>query len=180
MLWIVYLLEPLPHAKSFMIDNFAYIAADSIALMIMGVLTGFLLSVPNRNVLEKVKWNVRDYVSAALTSIIFVMGRLVQYKVFHIYSSFDSRKMNTILWCILAGVVSCVVVVWIAKRSKMYLALFVFAVNLILFNGFMVLVFDMSKLTLGWWDLVLRTVMDVLTVVIGFLVSRTQCVTIQE
>lgn len=166
-IWIVYLLEPLPHAKSFIIDNLAYIIADSASLLIMGILTGFLLSDFNSQVLGKIKIGKGDHVTIGFTIIIFVIGRLIQYKLFNIYSSFDSKTIMTILWCILVGFVSANVINWFTRKSNIFIAVVIFGVNLILFNGFMVLVFDISKLPLGRVDLVLRTMVDILAISVG-------------
>ena len=167
LIWIVYLLEPLPHAKSFILDNLAYIIADSVSLLIMGILTGFLLADFNSHVLGKIKISKGDHVTIGFTIMIFVIGRLIQYKLFNIYSSFDGKTMMTILWCILVGFVSASVINWFARKSNIFIAVVIFGVNLILFNGFMVLVFDMSKLPLGWLDLVLRTMIDTLAISVG-------------
>ena len=44
--WIVYLLEPLPHVAGF--DRITYPIADSIALIVMGLLLGWLFGNPAR------------------------------------------------------------------------------------------------------------------------------------
>ena len=51
-------------------------------------------------------------------TICFVIGRLIQYYIFNIYSSFNSNKIETIGWCILTGFVIAGVLVWINRYVK--------------------------------------------------------------
>jgi hypothetical protein len=132
----------------------------------MGLMIRKLLPTGNQIVVAKGS-SPEAKIVIPITTLIFVFGRLIQYRFLGIYSSFDAKPLLTIVWCILVGGVSACVITWFAKRNTIWLALAIFVVNLILFNGFMVLVFDMSTQHLGWWDLVFRTVIDSVAISIG-------------
>ena len=107
----------------------------------------------------------------------FFVGRMIQYLVFGIYSSFDEKPLETVLWCLLTGIaISCVMAwlnLYIHSENRMLQALILgvllFGVDLILFNFFMPLVFDADIP-----DLILRTFMDILAVTAGCLAFSNQ------
>ena len=97
---------------------------------------------------------------------------MLQYLLFGIYSSFAEKPLETVLWCLLTGIAISCVTAWLnlhigngnrAKRA-MILGCLLFGVDLILFNFFMPLVFDADIP-----DLILRTLIDILTVTLGCL-----------
>ena len=167
-IWIVYLLEPLPHVSP--IDRITYPAADGLALIVMGVALGFMFCKDKPLIKNNTrKLNITPLVSI---TICFVIGRLIQYYILDIYSSFNSNKIETIWWCILTGFVIACVLVWINRYVKqrnfikraLILGCLLFGLNLTLFNFFMPLVFDADIL-----DLIVRTVIDFSAITIGCL-----------
>lgn len=166
--WIVYLLEPLPHVA--VIDRITYPAADSLALIVMGLLLGWLFGKSECSVSpQKTAFSVLP--SLTVTACFFA-GRMIQYLIFDIYSSFDEKPLETVVWCLLTGTAISCVTAWLnlhisngnrAKRA-MILGCLLFGVDLILFNFFMPLVFDADIP-----DLILRTLIDILTVTLGCL-----------
>jgi hypothetical protein len=180
--WVVYLFEPLPHGVSIWLDNVAYALADGAALLIMGLLIGLLLA-DKGTFRENANGAVHasrgmvlspTAVQILIPMIVFVAGRLLQYLVLDIYSSFNSRPTATILWCVMAGIVSAGATLWLRARVEIYgkykhplaIACALFAINLVLFNSFMPLVFDFSVL-----DLCLRTGIDIIAIVFGLLLA---------
>ncbi|MDV4152379.1 hypothetical protein R0131_16250 [Clostridium sp. AL.422] len=170
-IWIVYLLEPLPHVSP--IDRITYPIADSLALIVMGVALGFMFCKDKPLINSNIrKLNIIPLVSI---TICFVIGRFIQYSIFDIYSSFNSNKIETIGWCILTGFVIAYSLVWINKYIKqrnfikraLILGCLLFGLNLTLFNFFMPLVFDADIL-----DLIVRTVIDFSAITIGCLSFR--------
>ncbi len=167
-IWIVYLLEPLPHVSP--IDRITYPAADGLALIVMGIALGFMFC-KDRPLIKK---DIRkgNIISLVSITICFVIGRFIQYYIFDIYSSFNSNKIETIGWCILTGIVVACSLIWINKYVKeenfikraLIIGALIFGLNLTLFNFFMPLVFDADIL-----DLILRTGIDFLAVTIGSL-----------
>jgi hypothetical protein len=172
LIWVIYLLEPLPHVVP--LDKITYPLADSIALLVMGALCGLLLgnkvpSVKNdKGLIEKVR-------PIVIISAFFVTGRLIQYLIFDIYSSFDDKTLETIIWCIITGIVVACVILWLnlyihkvnTYLSAVILGLLLFGTNLFLFNFFIPLVF-----TADMPDLITRTVIDIISVTIGCLFMR--------
>lgn len=161
--WIVYLLEPLPHVAA--LDRITYPAADSFALIVMGLLLGWLFGNPAQQAnREKLPFSVLP--ALAVTGC-FLAGRMIQYYAADIYSSFDEKPLETVLWCLLTGAAISCVMAWLNRyldsggRIKRALILggLLFGVNLALFNFFMPLVFDADIP-----DLILRTLTDALTV----------------
>ena len=167
--WIVYLLEPLPHVAA--LDRITYPIADSVALIIMGLMLGWLFGKSKRSA----DWQKTAFpVLPVLTvTVCFFAGRMIQYLIFDTYSSFDEKTLETVLWCLLTGIAISCVMVWLnlhisnGNRIKraMILGCLLFGVDLILFNFFMPLVFSADIP-----DLILRTFVDILTATLGCLV----------
>ena len=171
--WIVYLLEPLPHVAG--IDRITYPVADSLALIVMGLMLGWLFGNPAQRA-DKEKTPFPILPVLAVTGGFFA-GRMIQYLVFGVYSSFDEKPLETVLWCLLTGIaISCVMAwlnLYIQSENRMLQALILgvllFGVDLILFNFFMPLVFDADIP-----DLILRTFIDILAVTVGCLAFSNQ------
>ncbi len=166
--WIVYLLEPLPHVAS--LDRITYPIADSLALIVMGLLLGWLFGNPARRA-DKEKLP-SPILPALLVTACFFAGRMIQYLIFGIYSSFDVKSLETVLWCLLTGIAISCVMTWLnlnigsMNRIKRALILggLLFGVDLLLFNFFMPLVFAADIP-----DLILRTFIDIMAVTAGCL-----------
>lgn len=167
--WIVYLLEPLPHVAA--LDRITYPIADSVALIIMGLMLGWLFGQSKCSAgWQKTAFPVLPVLTV---TVCFFAGRMIQYLIFDTYSSFDEKTLETVLWCLLTGIAISCVMVWLnlhisnGNRIKraMILGCLLFGVDLILFNFFMPLVFSADIP-----DLILRTFVDILTVTLGCLV----------
>ncbi|MHC1723924.1 MAG: hypothetical protein AB9836_12060 [Aminipila sp.] len=168
-IWIIYLLEPLPHVA--LIDKFTYPIADSIALIMMGILCGLLLGKDNlQNNAKHIK--IANMVPVLAITICFILGRFLQYIVFDSYSSFAKNELKTFIWCLLTGFTVSIVLLWfnqfVVNKSHFSRAitvgLLLFGVDLIFFNFFMPLVFEVDI-----HDLITRTAVDIVSVTIGCL-----------
>ena len=136
----------------------------------MGVRLGILFGETKPNIVKKAL--PKDLISLFIITACFVLGRLIQYFVFDIYSSFDDKAAETIFWVVLTGIVLASVMVWFNKyikqnnkiRKSLIIGGLLFGVDLTLFNFFMPLVFntDIS-------DLILRTAIDLITITLGCL-----------
>lgn len=168
-IWVAYLFEPLPHVAP--IDRITYPLADSVALLVLGLLLGILLG--KKSSIKKANHSFNElYVPVAAITALFVSGRLVQYLFFDIYSYFYIKTAETVVWCICTGFAIACSLVWVKQyltsTSKFQLACvlggLIFGLDLTLFNFFMPLVFsaDIS-------DLILRSVMDIVFVSLGCL-----------
>ena len=166
--WIVYLWEPLPHVAP--IDRITYPLADSLALIAMGLCLGWLFGIPSPKASKQ--WGGVPWVPVAAITGCFLAGRLAQYCLIGIYSSFDTKAVETLLWCLLTGLTTGGTMAWlnryigISGRFRRALALggLLFGVDLALFNFFMPLVFAADIP-----DLVARTLIDVCCVTLGCL-----------
>lgn len=166
LVWIIYLLEPLPHVA--FLDKFTYPLADSIALLALGVLSGLLLCEK-----ENRTYQINPVLSIIPTiaiTVSFVIGRIIQYRIIDIYSSFEEDTVASIIWTVCVGLVLALVLQWLndkitAKKPIvriLILGLILFGVDLFLFNFFMPLVFNADIP-----DLLIRTFMDMGFVTIG-------------
>ena len=170
-IWIAYLWEPLPHVAP--LDRVTYPIADSLALLVMGLLLGWLLAKPGRSANRPIKRKKQNFFLPifAITGC-FLAARLVQYLYFDIYSAFDYTTTQTLLWALLTGFAVACVTAWLYQyigsisriKTALVLGGLLFGVDLALFNFFMPLVFDADIP-----DLILRTVIDILAVTLGCL-----------
>ena len=166
--WIVYLLEPLPHVAP--LDRITYPIADSLALVVMGLLLGWLFGNSARRP-DKAKRPFPILPVLAVTGC-FLAGRLIQYSAADIYSCFGNKPAETLLWCLLTGFMIACVMAWLNRyvgsggRIKRALILggLLFGIDLLLFNFFMPLVF-----TTDIPELILRSFIDILAVTLGCL-----------
>ncbi len=171
--WIVYLLEPLPHVAP--LDRMTYPIADSLALIVMGLLLGWLFGNPAQRA-DKAKPPFPILPVLTVTACFFA-GRMLQYLIVGIYSSFVGKPLETVLWCLLTGAAISCVMAWLnlyirsGGRIKRALILggLLFGVDLALFNFFMPLVFAADIP-----DLILRTCIDILAVTVGSLAFPNQ------
>jgi hypothetical protein len=174
LLWSIYLLEPLPHAVTI---DFAYPIADSAVLLVMGVLLGRFISTSSQT-LEKVKFTKHSLLNIGLITILFFIGRMIEYTIFDIYSSFDKSPIYTTLWVIGTGIVIGLIFNYmnplikdksIITKSFLF-AVVIFGVDLFAFNFFIPIVFDFNLL-----DLFIRTIIDITFVFIGsYIINRFQ------
>lgn len=166
LVWVVYLLEPLPHVA--FLDKFTYPLADSAALIVLGILSGILLCEKEKKE-YKSNCKIRIFPTLMIT-MCFTIGRIIQYVVLDIYSSYDDNKAGSLAWAVLVGFVLSLVLQWLNEKvialnpvfHILILGILLFGVDLFLFNFFMPLVFSADIP-----DLIIRTCMDIGCVVIG-------------
>ena len=166
--WIVYLWEPLPHVAP--LDRITYPVADGLALIVMGLLLGWLLGQTRLPV--KKRSRKLPALPGLIITLCFIAGRLLLYCVIGIYSSFPEKTVETLLWCLLAGFVIACAMAWLNRyvdgnsriKRSLILGGLLFGVDLFLFNFFMPLVFATDIP-----DLILRTLTDTFAVTVGCL-----------
>lgn len=168
LIWIVYLWEPLPHVAP--LDRITYPLIDSLALLVMGLCLGWLFGDSTH---KSQTLNPRFQPKALLSvTSCFVIGRLIQYLFFDIYSSFTSRPWENLAWALVTGLVVAAVLIYLSHYLRSYrpitkallLGGLFFGLQLTLFNFFMPLVFAADIP-----DLILRTVVDFTSVTLGCL-----------
>lgn len=174
-IWVMYLLEPLPHVA--LLDKFTYPLADGLTLIIMGFFIGLFLSKdsPKLDTGFDVRFATGDLV---VITLFFTAGRMIEYFVTGIYSSFETQKAETVIWTILTGIVISFVVLWfehyIRTTNKFVSAVLAggtfFGVNYTLFNFFMPIIFSC-----GIGDLIIRTAIDIVAVTLGLTAIKFTC-----
>lgn len=174
-IWVMYLLEPLPHAA--LLDKFTYPLADGLTLIVMGIFLGLFFSKDSEKSDKHfdIRFAIGDMV---VITLFFTAGRMLQYCVGNIYSSFETQKAGTVIWTVLTGIVISFAVVWfeyyVRTTNKFVSALLAggvfFGVNYALFNFFMPIIFNCD---IG--DLVIRTVIDIAAVTIGITALKLAC-----
>ncbi|MHB1454730.1 MAG: hypothetical protein ACYCYM_12370 [Saccharofermentanales bacterium] len=174
-IWTAYLFEPLPHsAGADFINAIAYPIADGIALLVMGLLIGILIAKDSdRMVVEKKKYKFSSaLLSLVFMTICFMAGRIFQYAVMDIYSSFDASFLITLLWVTITGITVSAVLLWfnqfVSCKNKIKRALIIggilYGINMIIFNFFIPLVFDFDVMAL-----LTRTLVEICFVTVGAL-----------
>ncbi len=165
LIWVAYLYEPVPLAEGVsFIDSLGYPLADGLSMLLFGVLLGrFVATAPG----PKEVWKPQALllVPAAMLAV-----RLFEYGVLRIYSSFESRTVDTILWVIITG--ALIGLAYAALRPgvpsstpagrSLAFGLFFYGIPIVLVNFFVVLAIEADVA-----DLALRSVMDIAAVVAG-------------
>lgn len=146
LLWSIYLMEPLPHVAA--IDRITYPAADSLALIALGLLSGKLIAVSSPG--KRYKFTKYSLLNVGIITVLFFAGRMIQYKIFNIYSSFNKSPVSSLVWVIAAGVIIGLIFDYlnssIGSESMIFksfmFGVVIFGVDLIAFNFFMPIVFN--------------------------------------
>lgn len=175
-LWFVYLLEPLPHSTWQLPQALYYPIVDGVTLASLGLLLGLFVATDSK---ERSAMRISPGTLAILAvPAVFIIGRLVSYTTFHIYSSYATRPLDTLLWCsamgLWAGIMYLMLSPGIGTKSPLAKAAFfgvaVFGINIFLNDLFMPIPFDMPLWGMGifsYEDMVVRTAMDVISVTAG-------------
>lgn len=167
--WAVFLLEPLPQAS--IIDLISYPLADGSALILLGLMSGKFLFNDSQNSNHNLSNN--SIFNIIIITSFFLIGRIFQYKVFHIYSMFEQAPVKTLFWIICTGIVIGFMFQYLnytinIKNSftkSLIFGGFFFGINLLFFNFFMPLVLNVDIL-----DLFIRTFIDIISIFIGSLI----------
>ena len=152
------------------LDRITYPVADGLALIVMGLLLGWLFGQTRLPV--KKRSRKLPALPGLIITLCFIAGRLLLYCVIGIYSSFPEKTVETLLWCLLAGFVIACAMAWLNRyvdgnsriKRSLILGGLLFGVDLFLFNFFMPLVFAADIP-----DLILRTLTDTFAVTVGCL-----------
>jgi hypothetical protein len=167
--WTVFLVEPLPHGSA--IDLFTYPLADSCVLLFLGLMSGRFLS--ENSVEKEHKLNINSIFNISISTLVFAIGRITQYKVFHIYSMFEQAQVRTLAWVVCAGIIigfmfeylNCTINIKNAYTKSLMFGGIIFGINLFLFNFFLPIVLKVDIL-----DLSIRTIIDIVSVIIGCII----------
>lgn len=194
-IWVAYLLEPLPHVMP--LDKVTYPLADSGALLVMGLLLGIFVATKGDEKFEieehlsqvdkqhgvedevkgksieavmpmrKIKFS---FLNVIIIGLIFFLGRIAMYKYCGLYSSFGVKPVETLLWAIGTGLAIGVVYELVAPYICVNHQIYRFLVFGLVFFGVNLLAFNGFMpvvFRVDMVDLATRTVGDVGSVILG-------------
>jgi hypothetical protein len=169
--WTVFLVEPLPHGST--IDLFTYPIADSFVLLVLGLMSGRFLS--ENSPKKKHRLTIDSMLNISTITLVFAIGRMIQYRIFNIYSMYEQAQVRTLIWVICAGIIIGFMFEYVkytvnhknAFTRALIFGGIIFGVNLLLFNFFLPLVLKVDIL-----DLSIRTLIDTVSVIIGCLITN--------
>ncbi|MGA9138643.1 MAG: hypothetical protein WBZ29_00355 [Methanocella sp.] len=174
LMWAVYLLEPLTKVLegSFFV-LYGYPIVDGLTFGMLGLLLGVFVGTDSKG---PAKRRIGSETLALLAiPVAFVVIRLCCYAFSIIGSAFDIRPADTMLWAagtgLWLGVMYFLLRPGVPGKSPLAKALFfgpvVIGINLFFFNSFVPLVFEVD-----YADLILRTLVDIVSVTIGVYVCE--------
>jgi hypothetical protein len=171
LIWVAYLFEPIPlgEGTSF-VELLAYPIADGVSVILLGALLGRFVAteqeVSNRA-------STRFLSALLLIPLMMLLIRLFEYVIVDIYSSFEDRTLDTIVWVVVTGL--CIGTVYYfmwpglpaetASGRAVAFGVFFFGIPITFVNFFVVLALDIDIA-----DMALRTAMDILAVILGVLI----------
>lgn len=170
--FIVYF-EPLPHAGSLNIEMI-WMFADGAPYVLYGTFLGYVFA-NNGNKDAKINSGIklRDILLILVIPAVFMIGRLISYSIFHIYSSFDALPLNTLLWVFVYGLIIGILYLLLLRpgikgvsilNTAMWFAL-IFGIYIFMFNFAYYLIVDTNLM--GLVDMFVRSGMDILFAFIG-------------
>jgi hypothetical protein len=171
LLWSMYLMEPLAHGAP--IDKITYPIADSAVLILMGLMLGRFIAISSP--VKKYKFTNHSLRNISVITVLFFIGRVIEYKIFNIYSTFNNSPLSSIIWVIGTGIViglifdyinPLVISTSITYKSFIF-GVVIFGVDLIAFNFFIPIVFSFDII-----DLFTRTFVDIIFVFIGSYIAN--------
>lgn len=166
MIWMVYLFEPLPIGEgASLTDLIAYPLADGLSVIVLGFLLGRYVSTTSG---QAIRPRIGSYGALLLAPTVLLATRLLAYHVIGIYSSYDDRTWDTILWVLASGFI--IGTAYGALREgvpssdplgrSLAFGIFFFGVPVMLINLFVGL-----ALMIDWVDMFLRLSLDILAVI---------------
>jgi hypothetical protein len=177
-MWALYLLEPLPGNSGLSLFEFlAYPLADGVSLLFIGVLLGRFLA---SNTEKSNHTGIRSIIMALIVIVLtFLTARYLYYNVFHIYSFFAKKPLETMVWATSTGI--WIGIMYLSLNPGMpvrqpilrgsYFGIIIFGIDLTLFNLFLPMVFEASVI-----EFLVRSAMDIIPVTIGvYIVEKVRC-----
>lgn len=171
LMWVAYLYEPLPNNS--VIDMIYYPIIDGFVIVTLGFLLGKFVAEKEVNIQKGTpKISVLNII---IMASVFAVGRVIEYKFFHVFSQLDKRLVDTLIWIIVVGIVIGFIFECFGQTGRdkgkiinsVIFGVVIFGVNLFFFNFFIVVI---AKVNIG--DLFLRTVLDIVWVTIGAYVAK--------
>ena len=173
LVWVAYLWEPVPLGEGTpFVNALAYPIADGLSVLVLGILLGRFVATESTGPSKAGPGGMLALITvpAAMLAV-----RLVGYNVIHIYSSYEDRALETLVWVAVTGL--CIGLAYVVLRTgvpsrspagrSVAFGVFFYGVPIALVNFFVVL-----ALTIDIPDLALRSLMDTIAVVAGVFIAE--------
>jgi hypothetical protein len=169
LMWIPLLLEPLPHAEGMSWQVIlGYPLADGFGIVVLGAMLGTLL--PEARTPPPPRSSKRDAaIRTTAVAVTYALVRTATAASLPLYTWFDDRPWLSSGWAVVTGLCFGLMYALSAPRlsarrlgASLGFALVLVGANLLLFNGFMLLVAKVDPI-----DLLARTGLDLLALAIG-------------
>lgn len=168
--FLIYL-EPLSNTATLSYTNLVWMLADGVQYIILGVLLGQFLAKDSTKD-ENIESAPKKWLLLVIP-LIFLVGRLISYNVFHIYSNFQISPLTTVTWVLAVGVGIGVLYYYLLRPavkadspfSTALLFGITFGIYLFMLNFAYALIVSFTLQT--YLDFFIRTGMDVLSASIG-------------
>lgn len=173
LVWIAYLWEPVPLGEgTSLVDSLAYPIVDGLSVLVLGILLGRFVATESTGPPKAWPRGVLGLITvpAAMLAI-----RLVEYNVIHIYSSYEDRTLETLVWVAVTGF--CIGLAYVVLRAgvpsrspagrSVAFGVFFYGIPIAFVNFFVVL-----ALTIDIPDMALRSLMDLIAVVVGVFLAE--------
>jgi hypothetical protein len=180
LMWAIYLLEPFTEVlEGSFLALYGYPIVDGLTFIALGLLLGIFVGTDSKS---RAKRRIGPETLALLAiPMAFVALRLCCYAFSIISSAYGIRPLDTMLWAagtgVWLGVMYFLLRQGVPGKSPLAKALFfgpvAIGINLFFFNSFVPLVFEVN-----YADLILRTLVDILSVTIGVYVCEKICAAI--
>jgi hypothetical protein len=168
-LWVIGMLESCSLFGNPFIYELLSGIIDGLPIFIMCILLGLLNKRETQNNVN----NKRNFSSILIIALTFIIGRIIGYYLLRINSGISSRPALTMIWTIAMGL-------WIGFiyfliydsnpntnyfKKAIQFAVIIYGSDIFLFNFTIALIIQVSI-----YDLILRTILDILFVTIGIIV----------
>ncbi len=180
LMWAIYLLEPFTIAlEGPFLVLYGYPIADGLTFGMLGLLLGVFVGTDSKSPARR---HIGPKTLAVLAiPLAFVALRLCCYAFSIISSAFDIRPVDTFIWAagtgVWLGVMYFLLRPGVPGKSPLAKALFfgpvAIGINLLFFNSFVPLVFEVDYV-----DLALRTLVDIVSVIAGVYLCEKICAAI--
>lgn len=164
-------LEPMPSTATFSFTNLVWMLVDGGQFIILGLLLGGVLATDTK--LDENIEKSSNKLLILVIPIIFLLGRLISYNLFQVYSNFQTLPLNTIIWVMGVGLGIGILYYYILRPAiktdaPLHTSLLfgiIFGVYLFMLNFAYALIVSFSLQT--YLDFIIRNGMDVIFVIIA-------------
>lgn len=165
-IWMAYLFEPVPMGEGApLLELVAYPLADGVSVIILGLLLGRFVSSDKG---DKKKVDPSGWGIVLLLPLVMLATRLFEYNVLGIYSSYEERTLDTVMWvaatALIIGIAYFVLRRGVPSTDPLGRSL-AFGLVFYGFPALLVNFFVALALVIDWTDMALRLSLDIAAVI---------------